>query len=346
MKAKFTVFYSWQSDKIKNKNFISSNLDRAIRALKSQSNTNEFNVEINIDRDTQNQSGSPAIAQTIFNKILESDIFVCDVSLINNTFFNRQLKNRLTPNPNVLIELGYAIHLLGWERIICVNNVSLGENELLPFDLRGHRISTFNGYNVDEKAKLTSIFKSAIKSIVDDYEGIVSRYNDVGFKKHDINIFNDILKLAPEQRIRDTVNTISNSLFYNGLHYEYLNCLQKFYSESINHFINKNIEDSFLKLSNALEEFVRICLEYIIIDKHTGKNIFELESDGVTITEEIKNSALQNERYFYPKEPFRNEDWKEYHIRQHKVQLEFHSLTLKIDESYKNFISTYKQEIL
>lgn len=244
MKTKFTIFYSWQSDVIKNKNFISSNLDKAIQELKAKSKISErdFNVELNLDRDTQNKSGSPAIAQTIFDKISESDIFICDVSLINNNFLNRLSKNRLTPNPNVLIELGYAINLLGWERIICVNNLLLGETELLPFDLRGHRVSVFKGYGIDEKKKITSVFKTAIKSIVIDYDNIVERHNNIGFKNHDKTIFSKIHELASEARIRDTVNTISNSLYYNGLHYEYLNCLQKFYSDSLNHFINKSIE--------------------------------------------------------------------------------------------------------
>lgn len=343
MKKEFTVFYSWQSDKSKNKNFISSNLDRAIRELKSKKN-NEFRVEISLDRDTQDKSGSPAIVQTIFDKISKSDIFVCDVSIINNSFFNRKLRNRLTPNPNVLIELGYAINHLGWERIICVNNTSLGENELLPFDLRGHRISMFNGYGEDEKKKLTSIFKTAIKSIVDDYDNIVERQNNIGFKQHDRTIFNQIIELASEARIRDTVNTISISLYYNGLHFEYLNCLQKFYSDSINHFINKDIEIKLLELLTSLKMFTQLCLEHIIIDKHRGKNIFELEQESIVITDLIKHEALQGERYFYPKQPFMNEEWNEYHQRHRKVQREFHALSLKIEEDYKNFVSVYKRE--
>lgn len=345
MKKEFTVFYSWQSDKSKNKNFISSNLDRAIRELKSKKNS-EFRVEISLDRDTQDKSGSPAIVQTIFDKISKSDIFVCDVSIINNSFLNRKLKNRLTPNPNVLIELGYAINHLGWERIICVNNKSLGENELLPFDLRGHRISMFNGYGEDEKIKLTSIFKTAIKSIVDDYDNIVERHNNIGFKYHDSTIFNQIIEIASEQRIKDTIHTITDNLYYNGLHYEYLKSLIDFYADSLNHFINKNVHLSFTELIELCDRFISICFEYIIEPKPTGESLLNLQAKNVVITETLKNDALQNQRYFYPKEPFRNEDWDIYHQRHRKVQQEFLALTTEIENAYKNFVSTYKKEIL
>lgn len=77
-----------------------------------------------------------------------------------------------------------------------------------------------------------------------------------------------------------------------------------------------------------------------------GKSIFDLELEGVEITDLNKHEALQGKRYFYPKEPFRNEDWDIYHQRHLKVQREFHALSLKIEEEYKNFVSAYKRETL
>ena len=46
---------------------------------------------------------------------------------------------RPSPNPNVLLELGYAAHALGWSRILLVVNSALGGIERLPFDLRSRR---------------------------------------------------------------------------------------------------------------------------------------------------------------------------------------------------------------
>ena len=64
---------------------------------------------------------------------------VADFSLIN-----RQQDGRPTPNPNVLIELGYAFHALGHERVILVFNDAYGRIEELPFDLRMRRATTYN----------------------------------------------------------------------------------------------------------------------------------------------------------------------------------------------------------
>lgn len=46
------------------------------------------------------------------------------------------------PSPNVLVELGYAIARLGWDRIILVMNIEFGPAERLPFDLRSRRFPT------------------------------------------------------------------------------------------------------------------------------------------------------------------------------------------------------------
>src|SRR6185312_9299853 len=105
MKTKFTVFYSWQSDIGGNRNRINECIEKAIRSI-IQKKGQDITLEVNLDRDTLNQSGSPEIANTIFEKIFQSDIFICDTTLINNTWLNRQIKTRLTPNPNVMMELG------------------------------------------------------------------------------------------------------------------------------------------------------------------------------------------------------------------------------------------------
>jgi hypothetical protein len=46
-------------------------------------------------------------------------VFVADVTPIN-----AGSDHRLCPNPNVLIELGYAVKALGWSRIVMVLNTA------------------------------------------------------------------------------------------------------------------------------------------------------------------------------------------------------------------------------
>ena len=148
-----TIFYSWQSDlpNSSNRGFIEAALEKAAKTLRSDESVR---VEPVIDRDTQNTPGAPDISATIFGKIAEADVFVCDVSFINA---GTQLPNgqaaRPTPNPNVLIELGYAVHCLGWEHIVLVLNTATGQVEELPFDLRGRSVTAYAMTRDDAKAE-------------------------------------------------------------------------------------------------------------------------------------------------------------------------------------------------
>lgn len=134
-----SIFYSWQSDlpEIDNKNYIGSCLSKALAKLKKEM---EFSVEYVIDRSTNNRIGTIDIAQTIFNKINVAKLLIADVSIINH----RNRKYRKTSNPNVLIELGYAVRTLGWDNIICVFNTKYGNPEDIPFDIRNRRLLLYN----------------------------------------------------------------------------------------------------------------------------------------------------------------------------------------------------------
>jgi hypothetical protein len=137
------VFYSWQSDlpNATNRNFILQALEKAAKVLK---NDNSLLVEPVIDRDTVGVAGSPNIAETIFGKIDQAKVFVCDISIINLDVRDYIPDARLTPNPNVLLELGYALKMLGDKQIILVLNDAYGMPELLPFDLRMRRVIRYH----------------------------------------------------------------------------------------------------------------------------------------------------------------------------------------------------------
>lgn len=130
----FTVFYSWQSDLNNNLNrsFIQDVLEKVAKDL---SKDQCFSLEAVVDRDTFGMPGSPSIVESITGKIAKSDVFVCDISIINSESTGRHV-----PNPNVLFELGFASAILGWERIILIQNIAFGESDKLPFDLRGRRV--------------------------------------------------------------------------------------------------------------------------------------------------------------------------------------------------------------
>ena len=133
----FKIFYSWESDLPSSKNnaFIRGCIDKAIE-LAEEAET----IEAERDESTKDLTGSPDIVNSIFDKIDDADMFIGDVSLC----FANQDKGKKSPNPNVLIELGYAIRVLGWDRIICVFNKTYGKPEELPFDIQHHRLLSYS----------------------------------------------------------------------------------------------------------------------------------------------------------------------------------------------------------
>lgn len=162
-----TVFYSWQSDlpTRTNRNLIE-------RALRSAATTVGRNAAINaaerrtfrVDRDTKGVPGAPDIATTILEKVSAAAVFVGDVSIVH-----RPTSGRRTPNPNVLIELGYAMKALGHERVILVFNEAFGSVDDLPFDLRGKRVLVYKATAAaatlaQERRDLTETLQVALRA--------------------------------------------------------------------------------------------------------------------------------------------------------------------------------------
>jgi len=161
------IFYSWQSDlpNSTNRGFIQACLEEAIKELK---NDQELKLEIALDRDTDGVPGSPDIGQTIFSKIDSAAVFVSDVSIIQID------SKRPSPNPNVLLELGYAFKNIGSAGVIMVMNINFGKPELLPFDLKQKRIITYNIQEgtdkSSEKKRLIKVFLEALRTSLVNYE--------------------------------------------------------------------------------------------------------------------------------------------------------------------------------
>ena len=131
-----TVFFSWQSDLGETRGVIQAALDKAVRNLNRDLALEEA---LRLDEDTSGVAGWTEITSTILDKIERCEVFVADITPINGP----QPDSRLTPNPNVLFELGYALATgSGRTRIICVVNAAYlpdGDLKELPFDVRGSR---------------------------------------------------------------------------------------------------------------------------------------------------------------------------------------------------------------
>lgn len=131
----FTVFYAWQSDRPAktNRNLFQNAIEKALKRVAKEGVLDEAP---RLDRDTKDVPGIPDIANTILEKIRNSAAIVADVTFMGS---DGTVNGKLIPNPNVMIELGYSLSEIGWERIICVMNKHYGDESNLPFDLQNRR---------------------------------------------------------------------------------------------------------------------------------------------------------------------------------------------------------------
>lgn len=158
----WNVFYAWQSDRPGNvnKNLILTALEAAVEQVRAEGSVV---VDPRVDRDTLNVPGAPDIVATIFEKIDAAAVFVADVTLVT-----ADSAGRPTPNPNVLIELGYALKSLGPNRIITVMNTVYGPPDDLPFDIRQKRTLTYSlpqdaPEKAPERRRLQKVLVDAIR---------------------------------------------------------------------------------------------------------------------------------------------------------------------------------------
>lgn len=240
-----TIFYSWQSDAPNNTNryFLRDCLSSAIKNLNKEEHLTEA---LRIDQDSSGTPGMPDIAATIFNKIDNCDVFVADLSFVGESIEGKKL-----PNPNVLIELGYAISKLSDRRIVAIMNTEHGQPEDLPFDLKHKRYPITYGLNEnelenklilkDKKVKLIKELETAIKLILssNDFESFSINENDLSSNSYS-SLINKI-KISDSRLDWEYVD--SNW----GSHYIYKN--------DVNLSMSINCEDDGIQNSNFKEKW-------------------------------------------------------------------------------------------
>lgn len=158
------IFWSWQSDFSPTtcRTFVRAALVEAINQINAELDVNDADRP-EVDHDTKGERGMVDIASTILTKIANAAVFVADLTPIAQSSAGKWL-----PNPNVMIELGWAMQKPGWERVIGVLNTASGaEIEDLPFDIRQRRVIT---YVLADDADATTR-KSVPKKLVRELKG-------------------------------------------------------------------------------------------------------------------------------------------------------------------------------
>jgi len=170
------IFWSWQSDhptKI-SKSFVLDALEEATKEVSPA--ISEAQRDIEIDHDTKGVIGFVDINLTIKNKIDQSDHFVADLTPVGRTDNGKAL-----PNPNVMIELGYALATKQPDEITVIANKNwfFGPGDL-PFDIRTRRAPIT--YNLNENSSKSDIIAqrtSLVKSLKVAFSSLSSNLKSI-----------------------------------------------------------------------------------------------------------------------------------------------------------------------
>jgi hypothetical protein len=168
-----TIFLSWQDDTEPKTGhyFLKELLKEICEEIRSDATLEEAERDVAPDSDTQGVPGHTFIIPTILEKIDLATVFVADL-----TYTGRVADGaKATPNPNVLLEFGWA-----WKnkqrRIVSVMNTAYGhpKDDPLPFDLGFARWPTF--FNLaagasakereGEKKRLASVLKQILVELL------------------------------------------------------------------------------------------------------------------------------------------------------------------------------------
>lgn len=181
------VFWSWQSDTPgkTGRHFIRAALKDAIKVLKQPEEVEEpmerdNKDALHLDQDRQGVPGSPDLARTILDKIDIATAFVADVTPVSIIPAKNEFPEKRNINPNVAIELGYALRALGDVNVLMVLNTHYGGREFLPFDLahKGGPIMFDLPPDADkikmksEAAQLKDKFVNALRHYIQQQSGV------------------------------------------------------------------------------------------------------------------------------------------------------------------------------
>lgn len=323
----FKIFYSWQSDINSkfNNHFIKDCLDKVVKDL---AKNNSLEVIPTLDKDVKGETGSPNIIETILKKIDACQILVADVTIINSDFLSRLFNRRQTPNPNVLIELGYGLNRLSWDRIICLNNSYFSKVENLPFDLKQNRISQYHyGKSKSKekiKKKLTDLLRHAIKEIIDNYEKIEEKSKSTNIISHDKAIFVGIDSIIKDDQFINLLQQIADNQVLTHENYRFFDTIYEFLRADRNRFLTVEIQDSADNFKDGLKK-----MRWTFSKNFHSKSVNWIDENG-----DEKNELIYTWSEFI-----------DYKMKETKTEENLETLTDTVSK-YKDFRLAVKKHLL
>jgi hypothetical protein len=251
---KMQVLFCWQDHLLKkyHRTLITKAIDLAIARVNDELPDDLGRVLVRVDA-TAERSGAVEIANEILEAIGESTVVVGDVTPV----LADPDHGRFYPNPNVMIELGYAARCLGWNRIVCVMNASIYKAEQLPFDIRHRRATTYKCADESQRGKAASdlvlVFEKAFRAIImsigrGEIEPVIG---DRALRRaRDLRFLDQLMRTISRDQMGRYIDSASRgSLYWNNIYFWHgfdamvRSCEFRFY--------DKRLEDSVVALHDV-----------------------------------------------------------------------------------------------
>lgn len=335
----FRVFYSWQSDLIENRKFLRRVLELAGKQFEQRTG-----CPMVVDEATREETGAPHIPDTILRKIREADYIVCDLTTVaSNTA-------RKLPNPNVCIEMGFAIAELGWARIGILFNKAHGNFPGdLPFDTDKRRALDYEVVLLAEEEDPQGVRGEVVASLVKELVAVYKK-NPIRARLLAKSDMKKVLRDRDIQKIESLLSQVSHS----AMDYFIENAHNRYITHSIFHFqaqVDSVASGSSFHIND--KDLLARTMEFVIAldanlefseytrDTNTDKYRFVAghEDASMDIGVVLKKFALCTSRT--------ESAWRSLleYIREHYPEIDLDELSRKAYQDYVTYMREFEQRI-
>ena len=310
-----SIFFSWQSDIPGNRDRLRKDIDIAIKTIEKEEEFAEYRIYRT--EATRDEAGSPDIVETIHAKINQCAVFIADISPIAD-YNEKQI-----PNPNVLLEEGFALRSIGCRRIILMSNhISVA----LPFDI-AHRRTTKIGDNLITPIRMA--LREAISGMENEFEQNAMTHDTIVFR-HFMGI------IEREDVLMDSLSSIPMNLRISRWDYRMLEQITIWHNSGDGKYLNVEILERAAQMSNSIKKLLELMNEHIVDD---------LDKSNLTAdpTEEDLEEASKYMYWYFKKRT--GSTSSEESQRVWDIQDKLYEATQEVKESYNNFRDSIRRNL-
>lgn len=291
MKKEYTIFYSWQNDTDGDREYVRGVLESAIETV-----SKDLDVKISIDSDSRDEDGETSIDAAIMTKIANCDFFVCDVTPVAQLYPQKDVC-KAVPNPNVMLELGFAIGNIGWERCILVWNTKMGSQQNAPFDIRNHVTA---GYELSKEMLSDEIqtknlnLTEIIKGKIERFDEIIAKQQDNLVKKYDYKVYRHWLQIIPFDKLKNSIDFFCSNNAYFHESFEMWDRFQYQYDETCEYrFVDEELTIAIEDLVENIQRLVAFastnCVQNEVMKNfHKLRSFYDFMDHDKALAEETK----------------------------------------------------------